>query len=431
MSNKRKLVPKKRFLEFQGAEYWEEEKLGKLFSFKSTNSLSRNKLNLDQGTVKNIHYGDIHTKFASHFNIEKEEVPYIVESEPLEKIKSENFCKEGDVIFADASEDIDDIGKCIEIINLNNEKLLSGLHTVLARQKKDRLVIGFAGHLFQSHRMRTKIQNEAQGAKVLGISGRRLASIDICYPQGEKEQQKIADCLSSMDELIAAEGQKLEALKDHKKGLIQKIFPIKSNNSPDLRFPEFRNRAPWKESEIGKHIEEFRKKSTFQDEFEVLTSSRNGLIRQKDYYDKSRLIERNNIGFNVIPQNYITYRSRSDNSLFFFNQNQLGITGVISVYYPVFTMKTGSNRFFVELLARFAEFIGRHSVGNAQKVLSLNELKKIRLPIPEPDEQKKIANFLLSVDELVDLQSKKIDALRDHKKGLMQQLFPSAEEVNG
>lgn len=216
-------LPKLRFPEFRGE--WNDELLEKLYDFKVTNSYSRDKLNYEKGTVKNIHYGDIHTKFSTLFDIKKETVPFINSSESLEKIRPECFCMEGDLIFADASEDMDDVGKSIEIINLNNEKLLSGLHTILARQKDEKLLIGFSGHLFKSNRIRVQIKKEAQGAKILGLSLGRMLNVKVSYPADKKEQQKIADCLSVIDELITVQSEKIESLKIYKKGLMQKLFP--------------------------------------------------------------------------------------------------------------------------------------------------------------------------------------------------------------
>ncbi|MFM7850626.1 MAG: restriction endonuclease subunit S, partial [Flammeovirgaceae bacterium] len=175
--------------------------------------------------VKNVHYGDIHTKFSTHFDITRDTVPFVNVDKDIEKIDTDNYCLEGDMIFADASEDLKDVGKSIEIVNLNNERLLSGMHTILARQKEPKLIIGFAGHLFLSNAIRIQIQKEAQGAKVLGISGSRLSNVKICYPINKKEQKKIVECLSSLDVSIAEQNQKVGSLKAHKKGLMQQLFP--------------------------------------------------------------------------------------------------------------------------------------------------------------------------------------------------------------
>ncbi len=218
-------VPKLRFKEFVDCGEWEEKTFSRVYEFKVTNSFSRAQLNYENGVVKNIHYGDIHTKFKTLFNIEKEDVPFINTDVSIENINKENYCLVGDVLFADASEDIKDIGKSIELTNLDNQKLLAGLHTLLARQKKDKLVIGFGGYLFKSNRIRAQIQKEAQGAKVLGISKTRINSILISFPKNKQEQQKIASCLSSLDDLITAQTEKIEQLKQHKKGLMQGLFP--------------------------------------------------------------------------------------------------------------------------------------------------------------------------------------------------------------
>src|SRR6476661_7725466 len=225
MSKEKKLVPELRFPEFLSEGEWEAKSVGQVYDFKTTNSFSRENLNYKSGEVKNIHYGDIHTKFNTLFDIVKENVPFINPEVSIDKIKKESYCIEGDIVFADASEDLNDIGKSIEIVHLNNEKLISGLHTLLARQKENKIAIGFGGYLFKSDAIRKQIQREAQGAKVLGISAGRISGVNISYPTTHKEQQKIACCLSSLDDLITAHSQKLEVLKQHKKGLMQNLFP--------------------------------------------------------------------------------------------------------------------------------------------------------------------------------------------------------------
>lgn len=224
------LVPKLRFKEFEGDGEWKRNIFEALYIVQTTNSLSRENLNYQNGTVKNIHYGDIHTKFSALFDIKKEKVPYINDDVCLEKVKQSSYCAEGDLIFADASEDLKDIGKCIELVNINNENLLSGLHTLLARPNSNTFSIGFCGHLFQSAYIRLQVQNEAQGTKILGLSAGRLAKINVCYPMLKKEQliseqQRIADCLTSIDDLITLHTRKIALLKEHKKGLMQQLFP--------------------------------------------------------------------------------------------------------------------------------------------------------------------------------------------------------------
>ena len=172
MSEKKKgVVPRLRFPEFRDAGEWEVKRLGKAYRFIPTNSLSRDKLNYAHGTIKNIHYGDIHTKFRPLFDINNEDVPYVNDGIRLEQFDQNAFCTNGDVIFADASEDVDDIGKAIEIINTDGQKLISGLHTLHARPRDQEFVLGFPGYLFQTIAIREQIRRESQGAKVLYLQG--------------------------------------------------------------------------------------------------------------------------------------------------------------------------------------------------------------------------------------------------------------------
>ena len=165
------LVPELRFPEFEGE--WEEIRYGEIYSFKTTNSLSRDALNYNSGRVKNIHYGDIHTKFNSLFDITEEKVPFINEEINISRFKDEHYVKEGDLVVADASEDYADIGKTIEIINLNNELVLAGLHTFLARRDSDKIIKGFSSFLMTTRAVRLEVMRIAQGTKVLGLSVRR------------------------------------------------------------------------------------------------------------------------------------------------------------------------------------------------------------------------------------------------------------------
>ena len=239
------LTPKLRFPAFRNGPTWDGKPMSEIYSFKGNNSLSRDQLNYEQGAVKNIHYGDIHTKFSTLFDVTKETVPFINPSASLDGLRPDDDCVEGDMILADASEDLADIGKSIEIVRLNGERVVAGQHTILARPNDNQLAVGFGAYLFKSRHVRTQIQKESQGSKVLGISAKRLTKIELPIPATKGEQQKIAECLSTLEELIGAESQKIDALKAHKKGLMQQLFPREGETLPRLRFPEFHDTGDW------------------------------------------------------------------------------------------------------------------------------------------------------------------------------------------
>jgi len=214
-----------RFKDENGKKFpkWEKKRFGDIFSFRVTNSYSRENLNFNAGEIKNIHYGDIHTKFNSHFDITKEYVPFINSEIELKRIAEDNYCKEGDLIIADASEDYADVGKCIEIVNLKGEKVLAGLHTILARPNKHKMSLGFNGHLMKSENIRLQIRTIAQGSKVLSISATRLSNCTLDIPC-EKEQTRIANFISALDDKIKHTDVEIKKMGVWKKGLLQKMF---------------------------------------------------------------------------------------------------------------------------------------------------------------------------------------------------------------
>lgn len=253
-----------------------------------------------------------------------------------------------------------------------------------------------------------------RGGLNLGI----IKSIPIKLPS-IPEQTKIANFLTAVDQKVTQLTQKHDLLTQYKKGVMQQIF------SQELRFKDDDGRdfPEWELCELGKFIDEFKEKSSVENQHKVLTSARTGLVPQDEYFEEGRLSRKDNVGFNIVPQGYVTYRSRSDDGIFKFNLNTLGYTGIISTYYPVFNLKSCSNKFFIELSEFYKCDFGKYSVGTSQTVLSLNALKKIEFMFPCLDEQTKIANFLKSIDDKITVIHSQLKALNQYKQGLFQQMF--------
>lgn len=213
-----------RFKDDNGNDYpeWEEKSFSSLFSFYRTNSFSRADLSED-GSVMNIHYGDIHTKLPSQTNLRTTVLPFVSESLDLLKFNDEAYCQNGDLIIADASEDSLDIGKAIELSGVENMRVLAGLHTFLARPSTSRVARGFPGYVMQIDSIRKQIMRLATGVSVLGISKTNLGKVTLPLPCKE-EQQKIANFLTEIDHKIDQAWSTLEQTKAFKKGLLQKMF---------------------------------------------------------------------------------------------------------------------------------------------------------------------------------------------------------------
>src|SRR5690554_1726808 len=437
MSNKKKLIPALRFPEFKEDGEWEEKKLGEVFEFKSTNSLSREHLNYNAGTIRNIHYGDIHSKFSTLFNISHEDVPFINESALKSEIKEDNFCIKGDIILADASEDLEDVGKSIEIVELKDEKLVSGLHTLLARQKNNCFSLGFGGFLFKSNWIRKQIQREAQGAKVYGISAKRISKITLSSPT-LPEQQKIADCLSSLDDLLAAHNEKLELLKGHKKGLMQNLFPQEGERVPKFRFPEFENNGEWEEITLGNICNLVRgpfgealKKETFVKEgyavYEQSHAIHNEFNSFRYYIDIENFSKLKR--FSVKPGDLIMSCSGTMGRFAIIQQDFK--MGIINQALLKLTVKDHNSNIFVKFLMETennqSKLLSQSAGGAIKNVVSVSQIKELSLLIPSIPEQQKIASCLSAVDDLIKAETETIEALKAHKKGLMQGLFPKME----
>jgi type I restriction enzyme, S subunit len=425
-------TPRLRFPEFRESGEWKTERMEKLYSFMRNNALSRDKLNYDSGTVKNIHYGDIHTKFSALFDINKERVPYINSTEELPEVASEDYCAEGDIIFADASEDMDDVGKSIEIVRLNSERLLSGQHTILAHRKDNTLIVGFGGHLFRSWMIRSQIQKEAQGTKVYAISSTRLANIEIAYPCDETEQQKIADCLTSLDEVITAQRRKVEALKAHKRGLMQQLFPRDGEILPRRRFSEFANEGSWHTQKISSLLSKATVPVIVSPEEmyrEIgIRSHGKGVFHKEPV--RGKVIGTKRV-FRVVEKAFTV------NIVFAWEQavatTSKAEEGMIASHrFPMYVVKSGKcdvryvKEFF--LTKRGKHLLGLASPGGAgrNKTLGQKEFENLEIALPEMvDEQTRIADCLSFIDAQIVAESEKLGALKTHKAGLMQHLFPS------
>lgn len=184
--------------------------------------------------------------------------------------------------------------------------------------------------------------------------------------------------------------------------------------------------ADWKESPIGEYIREYTEKTTIPNQYPVLTSARTGLMLQTDYYSNRQVTTEDNVGYNILPYGYITFRSRSDDGRFRFNENRIIERGVISYFYPVFSFSEEVCHEYMLYLLNFSIYrrMYPYAEGTAQQVLSLKKLGQLKYSLPLVAEQKKIAEILSTQDKAIELQERKIEELKRFKKGCLEKMFP-------
>ena len=220
---------------------WELQTFEETFSVLSSNTLSRENLNSRCGVVRNIHYGDILTKFPEILDCEEAEIPYINDLSLL--TSSAQLLQDGDIVIADTAED-ETVGKVTEVINLGTGKLVAGLHTIPCRVKKGDFVPGWLGYYMNSHMYHKQIIPYITGIKVASISKSAIAETIIVIPPIE-EQKRIVEILSQTDLLIQKEQEVINKITAVKKGCLSKMFPKEGENIPEMRLPGFEGDWEW------------------------------------------------------------------------------------------------------------------------------------------------------------------------------------------
>lgn len=265
-----------------------------------------------------------------------------------------------------------------------------------------------------------RVLEKCTGSNYPAINSSDLSAILVEIPDLQ-EQQKIASCLSSLDALIAAQANELDALKTHKKGLIQQLFPREGETVPRLRFPEFRETGEWERKKVSDIFRVTRGEvlamPLVSDEpssdkpYPVYSSQtkNNGLAGYYSEYLYEDAITWTTDGANAGDTNYRRGK--------FYCTNVCG----------VLINKEGYANPCVASLINSVTKNHVSYVGNPK--LMNGVMARIELPVPSLQEQQKIADCLSSLDTLIAAQAEKLDALKTHKQGLMQQLFPSPEAV--
>lgn len=281
------------------------------------------------------------------------------------------------------------------------------------------------------------IVNEGAKAGRFNISIQKFLSIFVYFPD-KSEQQRIADCLSSLDERIAAETTKLDRLKDHKNGLLKQLFPAEGETLPQLRFPEFRDGEGWQKRFLDEYAEVVRGGSPRPiDNF--LTTERDGLnwLKIGDINKEAKYVVATME--KVRAEALSKTREINPGDLILSNSMSFGRPYISKIKACIhdgwIAIKKISKKLYVEYIyylisSPFSQqYFTSNAAGSGVQNLNADIIKSLPILFPNILEQQRIADCLSSLDALIASQTQKIDLLKDHKKGLMQQLFPCIDEV--
>lgn len=418
------LVPKLRFPEFQNAPEWKKSSLGSEAEFFKGRGISKAEID-PQGKRACIRYGELYTRYG--------EVIHTVHSRTSAPESSLFLSRRNDVIVPASGETKEDIAT-VSCVMLDGVALGSDLNVIRTAHNGV-----FLSYLLNG-RKRREIAKVAQGDTVVHLYPSQLEQVTIALPS-PMEQQKIADCLGSLDDLIAAEGRKLEALRQHKQGLMQQLFPQPGEIRPRLRFPEFKDAPDWAARELGPLTAK-------------VGSGITPLGGEKNYKPKGRpFIRSQNVGWGTLILDDVAYIDEDTHRTFDATELEerdvlLNITGASigrsavvdarivggNVNQHVCIIRTKPAELNPVLLNQFLlsdwgqKQIDSFQAGGNRQGLNFGQIRTFEIPLPPTEpEQQRIATCLSSLDAVLAVQSRKLNALKQHKQGLMQQLFPSLE----
>lgn len=407
---------------------WQEKTIGEIFQFIKNYTNSRAELN-DYDEISYIHYGDMHKYYRHRIECDKIDFPKISAEKLSKDISKISYAKNGDLIVVDASEDYE--GTCIsaEIKNLNY-KLVSGMHTFLLRDENKIFADGYRGYIFYNHDVHIQCCKIATGISVYGISQENLKNIKIMIPPLD-EQKRIADILSTFDDLIENLNKLIEKKEIYKKGVMQRVL------TGEVRF------------------------NGFTDEWETVKLSsvvkiQSGYAFKSNNFKKSGIpvIRISNISNydNYMDMDEVVYHDEiEDDKLFSIYKNDILIamsgatTGKTSIYnldsksylnqrvglFRIIDKEKIDNVFLSQYVFSnyFLSQLKPFLIGGAQPNISSKDIETIIIPLPSIKEQKKIAELLTLIDKDIEILKQLLHLRKLQKKGVMQKLLTGEVRV--
>ena len=384
-------VPNLRFPEFSGE--WEKCKVSELLDFYSTNSLCWEQLEYDTENISNLHYGLIHVGLPTMVNLVQDRLPNIKDGN---KPKNYELCKEGDVAFADASEDTNEVAKAIEFYNLNGRDVICGLHTIHGRDNKDRTVVGFKGYAFSSTAFHNQIRRIAQGTKIYSISTKNFSECYIGIPS-KVEQAKIASLLHLIDERIVTQNKIIEDLKKLKSAISERLF--KSVKGSTVLLSDLCDIVKGKQIN-GENLSD-------SGNYYVM----NGGTEPSGYYDNYN-VEASTISI-----------SEGGNSCGYVQFNTSPFWSGGHCYSIQNIADKVDNMYLYHYLKSNEDAIMKLRIGSGLPNIQKKDLAMFKIIVPKIEWQIKISTFLSSLERKAEIEERIQNVMQKQKLYLLQQMF--------
>ena len=418
--------PKVRFKKDDGSSYpaWKTSYFSETFIALNNNTYSRDMLNYNCGDAKNIHYGDILVKFGDICDIQKDIIPYVNEGLAIQKYTS---LKDGDIILADTAED-ETVGKAVEIYNTKNDVVISGLHTMACRPVNS-FAPKYLGYCMNSPAFHNQLRPFMQGVKVTSIGRSNISEVEISAPSSIEEQQKIADFLSSVDDVITASEDEVANLETQKKAVMKKIFSkeVRFKRDDGTDFPD------WEDRNILEIAETYIGLVTTMTEHYVdsgVPLIRNSDIKENRFEFSSPIY----LDSDFAERNFS--RKHKEGDIVTVHTGDVGTSAVItgflvgSIGFATIVTRIKNK---AEILPLFVSWYFNSPVckkiildvitGDGRNNLNMKDFNKLQIPIPNTEEQSLIADFLSNFDEAIAAAKKEMELWKELKKGLLQQMF--------
>ena len=396
---------------------WEQRKFGEVFDCTvPNNTLSRAELSYDEGTVLNVHYGDVLIKYGSVLDVQKDDIPRI----PHRCREDFNgaLLQDGDIIIADTAED-ETTGKACEISNLQGSVIVSGLHTMVCRPR-NRMALGYLGYYLNSNAYHHQLLPLMQGIKVLSLSRSNIQKTSVSYPTAVKEQQHIAYYFSQLDNLITLHQRKCALLFSPFQALISMMFTTSTFSWEQRKLSEMCGTFEYGLNASAKEFD-----------------GKNKYIRITDIDDASREFLLSDLSSpDICLDGMSKYLLSSGDIVFARTGASVGKTYIYRendgiVYFAGFLIRAKVNQdndaefvFQSTLSPSYEKYIRITSQRSGQPGVNAQEYGEYDLFAPSKEEQQRIGHFLRGIDNLITLHQRKFEKLTNVKKSMLEKMFP-------